>query len=290
MSSAGSLFRMVKFSHSVFALPFALSAAWLASGGMPGPRVLALIVLCTVAARTAAMGFNRLVDRRIDAKNPRTQTRELVSGEVSARSATILVLSSSGLFIAGAFALNPLSGWLSLPVLAVLLGYSLAKRVTWLAHLVLGLALGLAPLGAWLAVTGELNGALAAPLLLALAVTTWVAGFDLIYSCQDAEVDRRQALHSVPARFGVKRALQLSILLHVLTAGALVAFGLHAELGLAYWCALVVVLGLLTWQHGLVSADDLSRVDMAFFSLNGWVGVLLFIGLATDLALVSEVV
>ncbi len=290
MSSAGSLFRMVKFSHSVFALPFALSAAWLASGGMPGPRVLALIVLCTVAARTAAMGFNRLVDRRIDAKNPRTQTRELVSGEVSARSATILVLSSSGLFIAGAFALNPLSGWLSLPVLAVLLGYSLAKRVTWLAHLVLGLALGLAPLGAWLAVTGELSGALAAPLLLALAVTTWVAGFDLIYSCQDAEVDRRQALHSVPARFGIRRALQFSILLHVLTAGALVAFGLHAELGLAYWCALVVVLGLLTWQHGLVSADDLSRVDMAFFSLNGWVGVLLFIGLATDLALVSEVV
>ena len=280
--------RMVKFSHSVFALPFALSAAWLASGGMPRPRVLGLIILCTVAARTAAMAFNRLVDRRIDTLNPRTQTRELVSGEVSSASAVLMVIASSAIFIGGAFALNSLSGWLSLPVLATLLGYSFAKRVTWLAHLVLGLALGLAPLGAWLAVTGELSGNLFPPLLLALAVMTWVAGFDLIYSCQDADFDRRNALHSVPARFGVAGALRFSTLLHVVTAAALVAFGMNSGLGLAYWAALVVVLALLTWQHGLVSADDLSRVDMAFFSLNGWVGVLLFIGLATDLALWSE--
>ncbi|MFT5286090.1 MAG: 4-hydroxybenzoate polyprenyltransferase [Planctomycetota bacterium] len=280
----GSWLNMVKFSHSIFALPFALSSAWLASGGLPEPRVLVLIVLCTVAARTAAMAFNRLVDRRIDGLNPRTQNRELVSGEVSTSKATLGVLISSAIFIAGAFALNPLSGWLSIPVLIVLLGYSFTKRVTWLAHLVLGLALGLAPLGAWLAVTGTLESDIASPLLLALAVMTWVAGFDLIYSCQDAEFDRKQSLHSIPARFGIARALRWSVWLHVVTAAALIVFGSVASLGGLYWGALVLVLALLIWQHKLVSADDLSRVDMAFFTLNGWVGVLLFIGLAADLA------
>ena len=280
---------MVKFSHSIFALPFALSAAWLASGGLPDSRVLLLILLCTVAARTAAMAFNRLVDRRIDGLNPRTQNRELVSGEVSVFNATLGVLISAAIFIAGAFALNPLSGWLSIPVLAVLLGYSFTKRVTWLAHLVLGLALGLAPLGAWLAVTGDFEKGIASPLLLALAVMTWVAGFDLIYSCQDADFDRKQSLHSVPARFGIERALRWSIWLHIVTALALVAFGAVASLGGLYWLALALVLGLLTWQHRLVSANDLSRVDMAFFSLNGWVGVLLFVGLAADLAFWNQV-
>ena len=280
---------MVKFSHSIFALPFALSSVWLASGGPPQPRVLLLVVLCTVAARTAAMAFNRLVDRRIDALNPRTQNRELVSGEVSVPKAALGVVIFSGVFIAGAFALNPLSGWLSIPVLVVLLGYSFAKRVTWLAHLVLGLALGLAPLGAWLAVTGELDSGIAAPLLLALGVMTWVAGFDLIYSCQDVEFDRQQALHSIPARFGIARALSWSSGLHVATAAALIAFGLVAHLGGLYWAALIVVLVLLVWQHRLVSAEDLSRVDMAFFSLNGWVGVLLFLGLAADMAFWNRV-
>jgi 4-hydroxybenzoate polyprenyltransferase len=285
LTPVATYLRLVRFSHSIFALPFALSAAWLASGGVPEPATLALIVLCTVAARTAAMAFNRLVDRRIDAANPRTAGRELATGLVSPRAGAVLAAASAAVFVAGAFALNPLCGVLSFPVLAVLLGYSYTKRFTWLAHAVLGAALGLAPLGAWLAVTGDLSRGVAAPLVLFVAVTTWVAGFDLIYACQDTEFDRAHALRSVPARFGVARALGASMLLHVVTALSLFAFGRLAGAGWLYWAALAVVVVLLVWQHGLVSADDLSRADVAFFTMNGWVGVLLFAGLAADLAL-----
>jgi 4-hydroxybenzoate polyprenyltransferase len=277
--------RLVRFSHSVFALPFALASAWLAGGGMPPPRVLALVVLCAVAARTAAMAFNRLADRRLDAANPRTAGRELPSGRLEARAVLALVLLASALFVAGAFALNRLSGWLSLPVLAVLLGYSLVKRVSWLAHAALGLALALAPLGAWVAVQGNLTGDLTAPLLLAAAVLLWVFGFDLIYACQDAEHDRAAGLHSIPARFGIAAALRLSSAAHVLTFVFLAALGLSAALGIAYWAVLAVVALLFLWQHRIVAPDDLSRVDVAFFTLNGWVGVALFAGVALDLSL-----
>ncbi len=277
--------RLVRFSHSVFALPFALASAWLAGGGMPPPRVLVLVVLCAVAARTAAMAFNRLADRRLDAANPRTASRELPSGRLEARAVLGLVLLASALFVAGAFALNRLSGWLSLPVLAVLLGYSLVKRVSWLAHAALGLALALAPMGAWVAVQGNLEGDLTAPLLLAAAVLLWVFGFDLIYACQDAEHDRGAGLHSIPARFGIAAALRLSSAAHVLTFVFLVALGLSAALGAAYWVVLAVVALLFLWQHRIVAPDDLSRVDVAFFTLNGWVGVALFAGVALDLSM-----
>jgi 4-hydroxybenzoate polyprenyltransferase len=277
--------RLVRFSHSVFALPFALAAAWLAGGAMPAPRTLALVVLCAVAARTAAMAFNRLVDRRLDAANPRTQGREIPRGIVSARAASALVLISSAVFVAGAFALNRLCGLLAAPVLAVLLGYSVTKRVTWLSHAVLGLALGLAPLGAWLAVRGSFDGDLARPILLAAAVLFWVAGFDLIYACQDADHDRAAGLRSIPARFGVARALAASGAAHVVTVALLVAFGLRAELGLAWWSVLGVAAVLLFWQHRIVRPGDLSRVDVAFFALNGWVAVALFVGLALDVSL-----
>jgi 4-hydroxybenzoate polyprenyltransferase len=277
--------RLVRFSHSVFALPFALAAAWLASGGLPAPRVLALVVVCAVAARTAAMAFNRLVDRRLDAENPRTRGRELPSGVLRPRAVGALSASAAAVFVAGAFALNPLCGMLAPPVLAVLLGYSLMKRVSWLSHAVLGLALGLAPLGAWLAVTGSFTGDLAPPLLLAAAVVVWVGGFDLIYACQDAEHDRRAGLRSVPARFGVAGALAASSAAHAVTVALLVAFGLRAELGLAWWIVLAVAAALLVWQHRMVKPDDLSRVDVAFFTLNGWVGVALFLGLAVDVSL-----
>lgn len=280
----GDTLRLVKFSHSIFALPFALQSAWLAAGGVPSARVLALVVVCCVAARTAAMSFNRLVDRHVDARNPRTASRELPAGKLSPSAVAALVTASSTIFVLGAFLLNPLCGWLSLPVLACLLGYSFAKRVTWLAHAFLGGCLALAPLGAWLAVRGSFEGDLAPPLLLAAAVLTWVAGFDLIYSCQDAAFDRREGLYSLPARFGVARALVVSRVLHVATVALLVLFGARAELSWVFWIAVALAAVLLAWEHGLVRADDLSRVDVAFFTLNGWVGIGLFVGLACDLA------
>ena len=280
-------FRLVRFGHSVFALPFALMAAWLAAGGVPRPRVFALVVLAAVLARTAAMAFNRWLDREIDRANPRTAGRELPSGVLAPGAVLLLAGVSSVGFVLVAVALNPLCGWLSFPVLAVLLAYSAAKRVTWLSHLVLGLALGAAPLGAWLAVRGDFGGDLGVPLLLAGAVLAWVAGFDLIYATQDAAFDRRAGLHSVPARFGVPAALALARALHAATVALLVWLWLRADLGGAYLAAIALAAGLLVWEHRLVKPDDLSRVNLAFFTLNGWIGVGLFAGLACDLYLWS---
>jgi 4-hydroxybenzoate polyprenyltransferase len=276
---------LVKFSHSIFALPFALQGAWLASGGVPAWTDLSWIVVCAVAARTAAMAFNRLVDRRLDARNPRTAARELPAGVVSPAGAAALVVVSTAVFLLGAWALNPLCLKLAPLVLLVLLGYSYFKRFTSAAHFVLGLALALAPLGAWLAVRGDFEGPLLPVLLLAAGVLTWVAGFDLIYACQDAEHDVASGLHSIPARLGVAGALQLSIALHVASVALFALQGYHAGLGLAFWMALGAAAVLLAWEHSIVSPNDLSRVDVAFFTLNGWVGVGLFLGVATDLAL-----
>ncbi len=276
---------LVKFSHSVFALPFALQGAWMASGGVPQLGVLALVVVCAVAARTAAMAFNRLIDRHIDAENPRTQGREIPAGVVSPTGATLLVLLSVGVFIGASFALNPLCGKLSPAVLTVLLGYSYFKRFSASAHFVLGLALGIAPLGAWLAVRGDLAGDLRPVLFLAAGVLTWVAGFDLIYASQDADYDAERGLFSVPARFGIAFALKASIALHVLAVACFTAQGLSGGLGWPFWLALVVASALLVWEHAIVSPDDLSRVNIAFFTLNGWVGIGLFLGLALDLGL-----
>jgi 4-hydroxybenzoate polyprenyltransferase len=280
-------FALVKFEHSLFALPFALVSAWLAAGGLPEPRVLALVCLCAVAARTAAMGFNRWLDRDVDAANPRTQSRELPSGVVRASQVGALVVVSCALFVAAAWQLNALCGRLAPAVLAVLFFYSFTKRFTWLAHGFLGLSLALAPLGAWLAVRGDFEGDLAVPLSLAGAVLTWVAGFDLIYACQDAQFDRQAGLHSIPARFGVARALLAAKLAHATTIALLVATWWRAELGWIYLAAIGVAAVLLVHEHRLVAPDDLSRVDMAFFTLNGWVGVGLFAGLVLDFALLS---
>ncbi len=278
---------LVKFSHSLFALPFALMGAWLAARGRPEASQVVLIVAAAVAARTAAMGFNRVIDRHIDAANPRTKDREIPAGVISAASAWMLVLISSFVFIGVSFLLNSLCGKLSPLVLAVLLGYSFAKRFTSMVHLWLGAALGLAPLGAWLAVRGSLDGDLSQPLLLAGAVLTWVAGFDLIYSCQDAEFDAEQGLHSVPARFGRAFSLRASIVLHLLTVIALGALCLQADLGWIFMATVGIAALLLIWEHSIVSPTDLSRVNMAFFTLNGWVGVGLFAGCALDLFLLQ---
>jgi len=278
---------LVKFSHSVFALPFALQGAWLAAGGVPQPRTLLGIVWCAVAARTAAMGFNRLVDRHIDAANPRTRQREIPAGQVSPVAAAVLVVGASAVFVAGAFFLNTLAGQLSFPVLVVLLGYSMVKRFSALAHAALGLALACAPLGAWIAVRGDFDGDLRPVLLLAGAVWSWVAGFDLIYACQDAEFDAQRGLHSVPARFGIAAALRTSSALHVVTVLCLAGVAWLAQLGWPFGISITIAAALLLWEHRIVRPDDLSRVDMAFFTLNGWIGVGLFVGLALDLSTLS---
>lgn len=275
----------VKFSHSVFALPFALQGAWLAAGGVPPLGSLGWVIVCAVAARTAAMAFNRLVDRKIDAQNPRTSGREIPAGAISPLAAGLLVALSSAVFFVGAAALNPLCLKLAPLVLAVLLGYSYFKRFSALAHFVLGLSLAIAPLGAWLAIRGSLDGELGAVLFLAGGVLTWVAGFDLIYASQDAGFDAERGLHSVPARLGVTWALRLSRGLHVIAVTCFAFQGHLAGLGIVYWVALGIAALLLIWEHSIVAPDDLSRVNVAFFTLNGWVGVGLFSGVALDLFL-----
>ena len=281
----GAYFQLVAFRHSIFALPFALQGAWLAHRGVPPWSTLALVIACAVSARTAAMGFNRLVDRHLDAANPRTAGRELPAGLVSAKGVVALVLACSGAFVALAFALGHLCGVLAVPVLAVLFFYSFTKRFTWCSHLFLGLSLALAPVGAWLAVRGNFQGDLVLPLLLALAVLCWVAGFDVLYACQDVGFDQSRGLQSIPARFGVARALRLAALLHAVVILVLVLVWLRAELSWPFAASILLASGLLTWEHRLVTPTDLSRLNLAFFTLNGWVGVLLFLGLALDPAL-----
>jgi 4-hydroxybenzoate polyprenyltransferase len=265
---------LVKFSHSVFALPFALIALFLAEGGLPSLKLFLLVVFAAVAARTAAMGFNRWVDRDIDAANPRTRGREIPSGKITPRSALLLVAASSLVFIVAAYGLNPLAFYLSPVVLLVLLGYSLTKRFTWACHLVLGLALGLAPLGAWIAAKGSFEG-LSIPLLLAFAVLTWVAGFDVIYSCQDEGFDKGLGLHSIPTRFGIAKALKLSSFLHVVTVVALVFLGFLGGLGWFWGLGVFLTALLLFYEHRLVRPEDLSKVQAAFFTMNGLVSLLL---------------
>lgn len=258
---------MIRWQHTVFALPFALIAlVTAAGGGWPAPRVWLLVVAAMVTARTAAMAFNRLVDHAIDADNPRTATRALPAGRLGRGFVWGVVALSVAGFVAAAAALNPLCGALAVPTLAVLLGYSYAKRFTALAHLWLGLALGLAPVGAWIAVTGSV-----APeaVVLAAAVLAWVAGFDIVYSLQDEGFDRERGLHSIPARLGAGGALAVARLLHLAAFGAFAWFGVLAGGGPLRWTATLAAGALLLWQHRLVAPGRLERVDAAFFTANG---------------------
>jgi 4-hydroxybenzoate polyprenyltransferase len=263
---------MVKFSHSIFALPFALASAALASpaGGIPLATTLWILV-AMVGARSAAMGFNRLADHAIDAENPRTAGRELPTGRLGRGEVGLFVIVSAAALVVAAWQLGPLCLALSPVALAIVFGYSYTKRFTALSHLVLGLALAVAPMGAWLAVRGQFD---LPPVLLGLGVLAWVAGFDIIYSCQDTEFDRRTGLHSLPARLGIARALGLSRLLHVGAVAALAAVFAVTSLHPLYLGGVVLVALLLAYEHSLVKANDLSRVDAAFFTVNGWIGVL----------------
>ena len=262
--------RMIRFSHSAFALPFALTSAVLAAreGGVI-VRPLFWIVVAMVSARSAAMGFNRLADHAIDARNPRTAGRELPKGVLSRREAWVFVAISTAVFVLAAARLNPLCLALSPVALLIVFGYSYAKRFTAASPLVLGLSLAVAPVGAWLAIRGRFE---AVPLVLGAAVVLWVAGFDTIYACQDAEFDRREGLHSIPARLGVPRALLVARALHVGAILLLIGLFRLAPLHPLYLVGVAVVAGLLAWEHTLVRADDLSRVMQAF-NLNGWVSL-----------------
>lgn len=262
--------RMIKFSHSVFALPFALASAALAARDGFRWAQLGWIVVAMVGARSAAMGFNRLADHAIDARNPRTAGRELPRGVLGRREVWALVLISAAALVLAAAMLGPLCLALSPVALAIVFAYSYTKRFTALSHVVLGLALATAPVGAWLAIRGSFSPI---AIVIGLGVLAWVAGFDTIYSCQDAEFDRQAGLHSLPARIGVRRALLAARAFHVAAIGFLAAVYALANLHPIYLAGVAGIAGLLAYEHTLVKADDLSRVDAAFFTLNGWVSV-----------------
>lgn len=273
---------MIKFQHTVFALPFALLAAFASAGGIPELRVLGWILVAMASARSAAMAFNRLVDAHIDAENPRTATRALPAGHVSRSFVVIFTVISVAIFVLAAWMLNPLAFYLSGPTLVVLLGYSFTKRFTALSHVVLGLALGIAPIGASIAVVGTIDPRI---FPLAAAVLLWTAGFDILYSMQDVDFDKEKGLFSIPSRIGRRRAFWLARGLHVLTLAGLVAFGLLFAFGWLYWIGVAAAGGLLVWQHSIVSPDDISRIDAAFFTANGTLSIMLFLFGAADVML-----
>ena len=270
---------LVKLPHTVFALPFALVGATLASYRYPvQPWDVLLILAAFTSARFAAMGFNRIVDRRIDARNPRTQMREIPAGKLSVAEATVAVIAASAVFVLCAALLNPICLILAPFALGWILFYSYTKRFTRYAHLVLGFALAIAPVGAYLAVAGEWSDPPGALLVLAGGVLCWVAGFDILYSLQDIDFDRSQGLHSIPAALGARGALAVSRILHLLSAAQFVALGvLMPELGPAYFVGTAVIAGMLAYEQSLVKADDLSRIDAAFFNINGAISVVFFL-------------
>lgn len=270
---------MIKFEHSVFALPFALIAALLAAAGVPSGHVLLWIVVAMVAARSAAMAFNRIADYSFDALNPRTRMRPLQSGKLSLQFAVAFTAIASALFLWAAFQLNRLSFVLSPFVLAILLGYSLTKRFTKWSHVVLGFCLGMAPVGAWIAVRGTLDWR---PFILCAAVTLWTAGFDIIYACQDVEFDRQIGLHSLPKSYGIRNALMVSSLFHVVMVGLLLGLAWVFHLGAATYGGIFVVTALLVYEHSLVKPQDLSRVDAAFFTMNGLIGIFFLLAVCVD--------
>jgi 4-hydroxybenzoate polyprenyltransferase len=270
-------FSFVRFSHSLFALPFALAGALLASRHAPiTAGTLGWILVAMVSARSAAMGFNRLVDARMDALNPRTSNRELPRGAMSMREAVLFVTVASACFCYSAWRLSPLCFVLSPVALAIVFWYSLAKRFTTWTQMFLGLAMAVAPVGGWLAVGGRGGWE---PWILALAIGTWVGGFDVLYACQDVDFDRAHGLRSIPVRFGVSTSLTISRIMHVVTVACLVALPLVTPLPRWYEIGVALVAGLLVYEQSLVSAEDLSQVKRAF-DLNGYVGILYLIVLA----------
>lgn len=270
----------IKFEHTVFALPFAYLGMLIAQRRWPSWRVFILVTLAMAAARTAGMLLNRLADRAIDAKNPRTKNRALVTGALSVSAGWTAVAVSIAILLVSAYFLNPLCFKLAPVALILLSGYHYVKRFSWLCHFALGSVLGIAPVAGWIAVTGHFSWV---PGLLFFAVMSWVAGFDILYSLQDADFDKSLGLHSVPVRFGAQRALQISGWSHTATLLFLTAFGFAASLGALYAAGVVLTTVLLIVEHRLVFDGDLSRLNTAFFTINGWVGIMLLVFTALDL-------
>lgn len=294
MNLAGRLHNyaaLVRFSHTVFALPFALSSVALAWPKHPVTlRTLLWILVAMVGARTAAMGFNRLVDRKFDALNPRTAAWELPQGRVRVWEAIALTIFAAAVFGLASYQLNWICFVLSPVALVIVFFYSLTKRFTWASHLFLGLALALAPIGAWLAVSGAPVdlAELSVPSYLGLAVVFWLAGFDIIYSLQDREFDRTHGLYSIPVRFGVAAALRLSTLFHLGTIAFFALVGFTAEMGLIYWIGFFAVALVLLWEHRIVTPTDLSRINRAFFDLNAYVSLGYFFATLADILTFSK--
>ncbi len=270
---------LVKFEHTVFALPFAFVGAILSLGELPSAATLGWVTVAMVGARSLAMALNRLIDARIDARNPRTAVRELPAGLLSRSQVIAFCVASLLVFLVAVWQLDPVVRWLwPIPVAAFVL-YPYTKRFTWLCHLALGLSTGLAPLGAWLAVSGNADPA---AFMLWIAVALWIGGFDVIYATGDVDFDRREGLYSLPSRFGIGPALMVTRICHLLAVALLVAVGVTLGLGPAYYLGLAVVAALLGYENSIVSADDLSRVNVAFFTLNGVISVVFLTGVLVD--------
>ena len=277
-----TLLEMIKFSHTVFAFPFALMGVVLASlesGAAPTPGQIGWICVAMVGARSGAMGLNRIIDARIDAENPRTAVRHIPAGKVSLAEAWAFVLVSFAVLLLAAWMLNPLCFYLAPVAIFFLVLYSFCKRFTSLAHLVLGICLAAAPIGAWIALRGDVGWPVVA---LGLAVLFWVAGFDIFYALQDLEFDRQKGLHSIPARLGSARAILVAKIFHGLMIALLAVIPLGVPLGWIYYLGLAVVSGLIAYEHQLVKPEDLSRLDAAFFNMNGYISVTIFVFTLAD--------
>ncbi len=278
-----TLLEMIKFKHTVFAMPFALMGAFLAGRGLPDFMVFFWVVLAMVGARTSAMGFNRIIDRRFDAANPRTANRALPAGEVTLWESWGMVILASVLFFFSCYMLNTTALLIAPLALALTFFYSLTKRFTWLCHVVLGVALAFSPLGGWVAVAATLQGY---PWILSLGVLFWVAGFDCIYACLDADFDREAGLYSMPAIFGRRNGFRIAVVFHAVAFVLFTLTGLQMELNLWYYSGIVVTGFALFYQHLIVTPKDLSRIRQSFFSMNGLISLTLFV--ATWLALATE--
>ncbi|MYF98818.1 4-hydroxybenzoate octaprenyltransferase [Candidatus Poribacteria bacterium] len=266
------ILEMIKFEHTVFALPFAIMSAFIAAEGLPSLAKLGWILVAMVGARSCAMAFNRLADAEIDSKNPRTVTRAIPAGLITKGSVWVFTIVSAALLVFAAWRLNPLAFALSPVALLVIMGYSYTKRFTALSHFWLGLALSISPVGAWIAIKGQFDWT---PIILCNVVLLWTAGFDIIYACQDVNFDRKHGLHSIPARIGVRWALWLSSALHVIAVGLLFSIPLLTELGLFYHIGVGIVVLIFIYEHAIVKPNDLSRVNLAFFTLNGMISLVL---------------
>jgi len=277
-------FELIKFEHTIFALPFAYLGMLLAAEGWPTWSQFFWITFAMASARTLAMGSNRIVDRWIDSRNPRTAQRPLITGAISLRTAWIGTIFSGLALALAAWQLGPLTFILLPGAYLFLIGYSFTKRFTWLSHFALGFTDGLAPVGAWVAIRNSLFSPQDIPAWILLGVVTfWIAGFDMIYACQDYEFDLREGLQSIPARFGIPTALRLSSISHVITVVLLACLGFVSVLAWPYWLGLIIVSGLLFWEHQLVQPDDFSKLGIAFFNINGYISITLFVAILGSL-------